>query len=88
LTQTVIKPTILPMTEKNTQNKHGNSLGKLESRLDELLHFSRTLKQENAHLRQQNVKLQEKHMTLKTSRDQVRSQVESMITRLKSMEND
>lgn len=88
MTQTAITPTILPMTEKTTQQAHSTSLGKLEGRLDELLHLSRTLKQENARLREQQAKMREEQMTLISSRDQVRSQVESMITRLKSMESE
>lgn len=78
----------MPMTEKTAQQAHSTSLGKLESRLDELLHISRTLKQENTRLREQQAKMREEQMTLRSSRDQVRSQVESMITRLKSMESE
>lgn len=84
----MFRPTILSMTEKTQPNNNDKSLSRLESRLDELLHFSRTLKQENAHLRQKNERLQEEFISLRTSRDQVRNQVESMITRLKSMENE
>lgn len=84
----MIGPTILPMTEKTPPSSYDKSISKLERRLDDLLHFSRTLKQENAHLREKNTQLQEEFITLRTSRDQVRSQVESMITRLKSMENE
>lgn len=84
----MIGPTILPMTDKTTANSYDKSLSKLERRVEDLLHFSRTLKQENAQLRQKNSQLQEEFIALRTSRDQVRSQVESMITRLKSMENE
>ena len=88
MTPIMIGPTILPMTEKTNANNYDKSLSRLESRLDELLHFSRTLKQENAHLRKKNAQLQEDYVSLRASRDQVRTQVESMITRLKSMENE
>ncbi len=88
MTQPLNKPTILPMSDNTSKQAYSKALSKLESRLDELLHLSRTLKQENARLRQQQAKLQEEHSTLRASRDQVRSQVESMIMRLKSMEGE
>lgn len=74
--------------DKNNQNEIlTQSFQQLEDRLGELLALGRTLKQENASLRRQNEKLLEERSTFNLTKNQVKSQVESLVNRLKLMES-
>ncbi len=74
--------------ETNNQTEiMSQSFAHLEDRLGELLALGRTLKQENASLRRQNEKLLEERSTFNLTKNQVKSQVESLVSRLKLMES-
>lgn len=75
------------MVEEKTSNRTEQTLGGLESRLQQLLDACDTLKRENAQLRQDNSVLVTERGQLLSNRDKVRTQVEAMITRLKALEN-
>ena len=58
----------------------------LERKVEELLELTRKLSEENAELKQQLQDTRSERAHLVEQREQVRSQVESMISRLKSAE--
>ena len=58
----------------------------LERKVEELLALSRTLSEENKQLKNQLHSLKTDRSGLVEQKEQIRSQVESMISRLKSME--
>jgi cell division protein ZapB len=62
-------------------------LKKLERRLDELVGIVQQLKEENRALRQRQDALSAERSTLLNKNEQVRTRVEAMIGRLKSMEH-
>ncbi len=76
------------MDERNHKKVVSQSFDQLEERLGELLALGRTLKQENATLRRQNEKLLEERSSLNLTKNQVKSQVENLVNRLKLMENN
>lgn len=61
-------------------------LRRLERRIDELINTCNQLSQENEQLRAQLEHMQQDRSGLLERQQQVRSKVESMITRLKAME--
>jgi uncharacterized protein (TIGR02449 family) len=68
-------------------NKISNNIEALESKLEELLKLSHRLAAENNALKQQMQELRVDRSGLLTQKEQVRIQVEAMITRLKAMES-
>ncbi len=68
----------------NTENQ--NNIDALESKVDELLALSKKLSTENAELKQQLQDIRNDRAQLFEQKELVRSQVESMITRLKTIE--
>lgn len=62
------------------------NIQQLEAKVDELLQLSKRLSKENAELKAQLQKLQEDRSGLVEQKEQVRTQVESMIARLRAME--
>jgi cell division protein ZapB len=60
----------------------------LEQKIDQLLDHCRQLEQENQHLRQQETLLKDERARLLQLNDQTRSKVESMIQRLKALEQN
>lgn len=58
----------------------------LEQKIDQLLSRLQQLEQENAHLRQQAAGWREERARLLQLHDQTRDRVESMIARLKALE--
>jgi cell division protein ZapB len=86
-----IDPDKLPLyihvmtTEKPTQTID-IELKKLEHRVDELIHICNRLTEENRSLRHQHDTLKSDRNLLMQKNEQVKSRVEAMITRLKSME--
>ena len=63
-------------------------LKRLEKRVDELLNTIEQLKEENRALRQRQETLAAEKTSLLNSNEQVRTRVEAMIGRLKSMEHN
>lgn len=59
---------------------------KLESRVGDLLSFCEQLGNDNSELRSQLKQLSSERSSLMEQKDKARTQVESMITRLRSME--
>jgi len=80
LTESVSRPTISPMTDTITR------INKLEEQVDELLELCQKLGNDNKDLRTQLQTLTSERSNLIESKEKVRVQVESMITRLRSME--
>ncbi len=62
------------------------ALTALEAHVGELVEMCDRLRKENTRLRQENAHLMAERSQLLSNRDKVRSQVEAMITRLKTME--
>lgn len=75
-------PSINTMTDTITIKRIDN----LEEQVDELLEFCRRLGNENRELRAQLQQLTAERSGLIEQKEKVRVQVESMITRLRSME--
>ena len=75
------RPTIRPMSENTIK------MNKLEQQVNELLELSQRLSNENRDLRAQINQMNHERATLLEQKETVRSHVESMITRLRSMEN-
>ena len=75
----------------NNQNKAMNDttskIIRLEDQISELLDLAKRLGKENSDLRAQLQHLSGERATLLEQKEQVRSQVEAMITRLRSMES-
>ncbi len=59
----------------------------LENRLDDLIHTCERLKTDNTSLKKENDTLHSERGQLMANRDKVRTQVEAMITRLKTLES-
>ena len=74
------RPTISAMTDTITR------INKLEEQVDELLGLCQKLGNDNKDLRAQLQALTSERSNLIESKEKVRVQVESMITRLRSME--
>ena len=72
-------------TEKHTQPVE-IELKKLENRIEELIHVCNRLTDENKSLREQHKTLFSARKNLMEKNEQVRIRVESMISRLRSME--
>jgi len=68
----------------NTENK--SNIEALESKVEELLALSKKLSTENTELKQQLQDIRGDRAHLFEQREQVRNQVEGMITRLKTIE--
>ena len=81
LTRAISRPTISPMNETKSKINH------LEDQTNELLALCQRLGEENTDLRKQLGTLSSERSGLIELKEQARSQVESMITRLRSMEN-
>ena len=73
-------PTINTMTDTITR------INKLEEQVSELLDLCQRLGDDNKELRTQLQQLTSERSTLMEQKEKVRNQVESMITRLRSME--
>ena len=73
-------PTISAMTDTITR------INKLEEQVNELLTFCERLGNDNKDLRAQLQQLSYERSTLMEQKEKIRSQVESMITRLRSLE--
>ncbi|MGF1642454.1 MAG: hypothetical protein ACFCUJ_02350 [Thiotrichales bacterium] len=72
----------------NTHDQTADSaLNNLEGHLGELLELVEQSRKENARLRHENAHLVAERSQLLSNRDKVRTQVESMINRLKTMEH-
>lgn len=69
----------------STDNK--SNIEALESKVEELLALTRKLSEENTQLKQQLHELRSDRSHLVEQKEQVRSQVEGMIARLKTMES-
>lgn len=87
LTPLTSRPSIYAMDKKSKTGVPGQVLAKLESRLKDLISSCDQLKQENSQLRDENTTLLTDRGQLMANRDKVRTQVEAMIGRLKSMES-
>lgn len=74
------RPTIKAMTDTITR------INKLEKQVDELLELCQRLSNDNKELRAQIHQLSAERSNLVEQKEKVRVQVESMITRLRSME--
>ena len=68
----------------NTENQ--NNIDALESKVEELLALTKKLSTENTDLKQQLQDIRGDRAHLVEQREQVRNQVEGMITRLKTIE--
>ncbi len=71
---------------KKITNEVTHTIDTLESRVDELVKLTNTLKLENASLRQQNSNLLKERNDLMGQKATIKSSVENMITRLRAME--
>jgi len=80
LTKVVSRPTIRAMTNTITR------INKLEEQVEELLRICQRLGDDNKELRAQLKHLTSERSNLIEQKEKVRVQVESMITRLRSME--
>jgi cell division protein ZapB len=75
------------MTDKSETTGIGEEIDRLESRVELLLDTIERLQKENRSLRAQQDTLTTERANLLEKHDMVRTRVEGMITRLKSMEN-
>ena len=66
----------------------GSNISKLETRIDELIEVCDKLKQENALLRERQDLLVEERARLIEKSELARNKVESMLVRLKAMEQE
>ena len=82
MTESHSRPTIRPMNETITIKR----ISKLEDQVDELLELCQRLGDGNVELRAQLQQLTSERSNLVEQKEKVRVQVESMITRLRSME--
>ena len=80
MTKTLSRPTISTMTNTITR------IDKLEEQVSELLDLCKRLGDDNVDLRAQLQQLTAERSNLVGQKEKVRLQVESMITRLRSME--
>ena len=77
-----VSETIFSTMTKQTQP----NIDDLERKVEELLALTRTLSEENKQLKNQLHSMKTDRSGLLEQKEQIRSQVESMISRLKSME--
>ena len=75
------------ITRTITMTDTTSKISRLEEQVSELLDLCRRLGKENSDLRAQLQHLTGERATLLEQKEQVRSQVEAMITRLRSMES-
>ena len=75
------------MTTPTTKNQLDLELVRLEKRIEELLGGMDQLKEENRALRQRHEMLATERATLLNRNEQVRTRVEAMIGRLKTLEH-
>lgn len=75
------------MTEQTTDKKLDMQIGQLEARLHEVLTLLETLSSENTALKARETALLAERSELHNKNSKVRSQVESMIQRLKTMDS-
>ena len=75
------------ITRTTTMTDTTSKISRLEEQVSELLDLCRRLGKENSDLRAQLQHLTGERATLLEQKEQVRSQVEAMITRLRSMES-
>lgn len=68
------------------KNESTHKIDDLERKVEELLELSRKLAEENASLKAQLHEIKSDRSGLVEQKEQVRAQVESMISRLKAME--
>jgi cell division protein ZapB len=68
-------------------NDTTTKMNRLEDQVNQLLDLCKRLGDENGHLRAQIKQLSSERANLVEHKEQARSQVEAMITRLRSMEN-
>jgi cell division protein ZapB len=86
------RPKHLSFTEYETRQRtaqlvmHNNSLGSLESRVDELIKECDSLRAENRAMKTQQTSLMTERATLIEKSELARTRVEAMIARLKAME--
>lgn len=80
MTDSDSRPTISSMTDTITR------ISKLEAQVGELLELCQRLSNDNKELRAQLQTLTSERSSLIESKEKIRVQVESMITRLRSME--
>ena len=80
MTKSHSRPTISTMTDTITR------INKLEEQVGELLELCKRLGDDNKELRSQLQNLNSERSTLIEQKEKIRVQVESMITRLRSME--
>lgn len=76
------------MTEQTTDKKLDMQIGLLEDRLHEVLILLEALSSENTALKARESSLLAERSELHNKNSKVRSQVESMIQRLKTMDNN
>ena len=81
MTNALSRPTISVMNETTSKLNH------LEEQVNELLVIATRLGDENSDLRNQLNHIKSERSSLLESKEQAKSQVEAMITRLRSMEN-
>ena len=74
------------MTNDNPTQIAELELKKLENRIDELIHVCNRLTEENRDLRTQQEQISADRKQLLKKNEHVRTRVEAMITRLRSME--
>ena len=75
------------ITRTTTMTDTTSKISRLEEQVSELLDLCHRLGKENSDLRAQLQHLTGERATLLEQKEQVRSQVEAMITRLRSMES-
>ncbi len=74
------------MTDQTTDIRLSEQIGQLEAQLNDVLTLLETLSSENAVLKARENQLLHERSELNHRNDKVRSQVESMIQRLKTMD--
>jgi cell division protein ZapB len=75
------------MDNYSTDSDLKKQVSRLEETLDALLVATEALFEENAMLKEREKQLLKERVDLHRKNDKIRAQVESMISRLKSMEN-
>lgn len=75
------------MAEQTTENRLRNQIHQLESQLSEVLDLLESLSKENTTLKTREAQLLKERSILHSKNDKVRTQVEAMIQRLKTMDN-
>ncbi len=78
---------IFEMTDTNNKNTLEIELKRLEKQVEELIAATTTLREENRALRQRQQMLATEKASLMQKNEQVRTRVEAMIGRLKTLEH-